>query len=55
MRHYAEAAGRASLAGWRSVEQTFDVAFGSAGNPLRQLGALGFLSVWLLVASGIYL
>jgi len=55
MRRYAEAAGRASLAAWRSVEQTFDAAFGSAGNPLRQLGALGFLSAWLLAASGIYL
>jgi ferredoxin/coenzyme F420-reducing hydrogenase delta subunit len=55
MRRCAESAGRISLGAWRSVERIFDAAFGSAGNPLRQLGALGFLSVWLLVASGIYL
>lgn len=34
------------------MEHGFDAAFGSAGNPLKQLGALGFLLLWLLVASG---
>lgn len=37
---------------YRALEHGFDVAFGSAGNPLKQLGALGFLLLWLLVASG---
>ena len=40
---------------WQSLERSFDVAFGAAGNPLRHLGALGFLFFWWLVASGIYL
>lgn len=40
---------------WRSVERGFDAAFGSAFNPLRQLGAIGFLAFWLLAASGIVL
>lgn len=43
------------LAGWRRVERGFDLAFGSALNPLRHLGALGFLCLWLLALSGIYL
>ncbi len=43
------------LTGWRSVERLFDSAFGSALNPLRHLGALGFLALWLLVASGLVL
>ena len=43
------------LAGWRLVERRFDAAFGSALNPLRHLGALGFLCLWLLALSGIYL
>ena len=43
------------LAGWRLVERRFDRAFGSALNPLRHLGALGFLCLWLLALSGIYL
>ncbi len=41
--------------GWRRLEHGFDAAFGSALNPLRHLGALGFLMFWLLAASGIYL
>ena len=40
---------------WQSAERIFDAAFGSALNPLRHLGALGFLSFWLLAVSGIYL
>lgn len=41
--------------GWRALEHGFDAAFGAALNPLRHLGALGFLMFWLLAASGIYL
>jgi ferredoxin/coenzyme F420-reducing hydrogenase delta subunit len=43
------------LRGWRSVEGGFDAAFGSALNPLRHLGAIGFLAFWLLAASGVVL
>lgn len=43
------------LSGWRALERYFDWAFGSACNPLRHLGALGFLALWLLVASGVVL
>ena len=43
------------LAGWRQIERVFDAAFGSRLNPLRHLGALGFLCFWLLAVSGIYL
>jgi len=43
------------LKGWRAVERYFDIAFGSALNPLRHLGTLGFLALWLLVASGVIL
>ena len=39
---------------WRRLEHGFDAALGSA-NPLRHLGSLGFLFVWLLALSGIYL
>lgn len=42
-------------AAWRRLEQAFDRAFGSTANPLRQLGTLAFLALWLLVASGIWL
>ncbi|WP_298828322.1 hydrogenase iron-sulfur subunit [uncultured Piscinibacter sp.] len=41
--------------GWVRLEHGFDTAFGSALNPLRHLGALGFLMFWLLAVSGIYL
>lgn len=44
-----------ALSGWRRVEHGFDAAFGSALNPLRHLGAIGFLLFWLLALSGIYL
>ncbi len=40
------------LSVWRAVERSFDAAFGSAGNPLRCLGAIGFFAFWLLAASG---
>ncbi len=44
-----------ALAGWLRVERALDALCGSAVNPLRQLGALGFLMFWLLAVSGIYL
>ncbi len=43
------------LAGVRRIDHAFDAVFGSALNPLRHLGALGFLLFWLLAVSGIYL
>ncbi|MEO8202348.1 MAG: hydrogenase iron-sulfur subunit [Betaproteobacteria bacterium] len=46
---------RRALAAFEAIERAFDAAFGSAGNPLRHLGALGFLFFWLLAGSGIYL
>jgi ferredoxin/coenzyme F420-reducing hydrogenase delta subunit len=38
-----------------AADALFDRAFGAAGNPLRQLGALGFLLFWIVIASGAYL
>lgn len=38
-----------------ALEHRFDDAFTGAGNPLKQLGALGFLLLWLLAATGIVL
>jgi coenzyme F420-reducing hydrogenase delta subunit/ferredoxin len=38
-----------------AAERLFDRAFGARANPLRNLGALGFLLFWVLAASGIYL
>jgi coenzyme F420-reducing hydrogenase delta subunit/ferredoxin len=43
------------LSVWRCVERLGDRAFGSAGNPLRHLGAIGFFAFWLLAASGVVL
>ena len=40
---------------WRTIEGGFDTAFGSGLNPLRHLGAIGFLAFWLLAASGVVL
>ncbi len=37
------------------LEHAFDAAFGAAANPWRHLGALGFLFLWIVVVSGIYL
>jgi quinol-cytochrome oxidoreductase complex cytochrome b subunit/coenzyme F420-reducing hydrogenase delta subunit len=39
-------------AAWRRFERAFDRAFGSTGNPLRQLGGLGFFLFWLIAVSG---
>jgi ferredoxin/coenzyme F420-reducing hydrogenase delta subunit len=38
-----------------ALERSFDAAFGARANPLRHLGALGFLLFWVMAASGIYL
>ena len=37
---------------YRTLEHGLDMAFGAAANPLKHLGALGFMLLWLLVASG---
>jgi len=44
-----------ALSGFQSVERLLDRVCGSRLNPLRQLGALGFLLFWMLAGSGIYL
>lgn len=38
-----------------ALDHGFDAAFGAAGNPLKQLGAVAFLLLWLLAVSGIVL
>jgi coenzyme F420-reducing hydrogenase delta subunit/ferredoxin len=43
------------LSAWRAAEDAVDRAFGSACNPLRHLGAIGFFAFWLLAASGVVL
>ncbi len=40
---------------YRTIEHVFDVPFGGALNPLKHLGALGFMLFWLLVVSGVVL
>jgi coenzyme F420-reducing hydrogenase delta subunit/ferredoxin len=40
---------------WERVERAFDAAFGARGNPLRHLGALGFLLFWVMLGTGLYL
>ncbi|MCL4769245.1 MAG: hydrogenase iron-sulfur subunit [Burkholderiaceae bacterium] len=37
---------------YRALEHAFDKPFGPALNPLKHLGALGFMLLWLLVVSG---
>jgi len=39
----------------RALDHRFDGAFGAAADPLKQLGALAFLLLWLLAGSGIVL
>lgn len=44
-----------ALAAFAWLERRLDRVCGSRLNPLRQLGALGFMLFWLLAISGIYL
>lgn len=37
------------------LDHRFDAAFGAGANPLKQLGALAFLLLWLLAVSGVIL
>ncbi|OIQ92287.1 menaquinol-cytochrome c reductase cytochrome b subunit [mine drainage metagenome] len=39
----------------RRIDHVFDAVLGPVNNPWRHLGALGFLFLWLIVASGLYL
>ena len=43
------------LEGWRTIERVLDRTFAPTLNPLRHLGTLGFLALWLLAGSGIVL
>ena len=45
----------AALSAFQALERSLDSISGAALNPLRHLGALGFLLFWLLAISGIYL
>lgn len=49
---FAAATRSYGLTCWRAIERCFDAGFGSGLNPLRHLGALGVLALWLLVLSG---
>jgi coenzyme F420-reducing hydrogenase delta subunit/ferredoxin len=40
---------------WEHAEGAFDAVFGARGNPLRHLGALGFLFFWVMLGTGLYL
>ena len=40
---------------WERVETALDAVFGAHGNPLRHLGALGFLFFWVMLGTGLYL
>lgn len=55
MPHPARQARLAALGAFQACERTLDQIGGSARNPLRHLGALGFLLLWVLAVSGIYL
>ena len=37
------------------LDRPLDACFGTSGNPLAQLGALGFFFYWIVAVSGIYL
>jgi coenzyme F420-reducing hydrogenase delta subunit/ferredoxin len=39
----------------RRIEHAFDALFGVPGNPMRQLGALGFHLFWIVTVSGVYI
>jgi coenzyme F420-reducing hydrogenase delta subunit/ferredoxin len=44
-----------AFSAWQAAEAGLDRAFGAEANPLRRLGALGFLLFWIVVLTGIYL
>jgi coenzyme F420-reducing hydrogenase delta subunit/ferredoxin len=46
---------RVAWQAWERVERALDAAFGARGNPLRHLGALGFLFFWVMLGTGLYL
>ena len=46
---------RAAWRAWERAELAFDAVFGARGNPLRHLGALGFLFFWVMLGTGLYL
>ncbi len=52
MSHSDESGPRAA---WRRIEHGLDAVVGAPINPLRHLGEIAFLCLWLLVASGIVL
>jgi len=52
---YAPALPWTAAASWRNLEHLFDGAFGAPLNPLKHLGALALLMLWLLAGSGIVL
>ena len=52
---YAPAIPWTAAGGYRQLEHAFDGAFGAARNPLKHLGALAFLMLWLIAGSGIVL
>jgi ferredoxin/coenzyme F420-reducing hydrogenase delta subunit len=39
----------------RAIEHTLDTAFDTEANPWRNLGPLGFMFLWIVVVSGLYL
>lgn len=51
----APAAAGAALVVYRRLEHGFDAVFGAVLNPWRHLGALGFLFLWVISVSGLYL
>jgi len=44
-----------ALAAWERAEGALDAVFGARCNPLRHLGALGFLFFWVMLVTGLYL
>lgn len=44
-----------TLRRWRRLEQLVDRLGGPALNPMRQLGALAFLALWVLGVTGVWL
>ena len=49
------AADSGAVIAYRRIEHGFDAVFGAVLNPWRHLGALGFLFLWVITVSGLYL